>query len=287
VSSFPPHWKNLEPEAVATGFRFPEGPSVYPDGSICLVNCHDSVINRVRPDGSVEDFAQLPGKGNGTKLANDGTLYVCDYHANCIVAVDRNGTVSTVTTHDIEGNPFRGPNDLCLSSTGGFYFTAPQGSGRNNPIGKVYYHSLDSDETIVIVEGLAFPNGLTLDRDESNLYVAESQHARIWRYCVLTPGQLLAGRVFVDLPGGHEPDGIEFDEEGNLYVAHYGSGHVFVIDPQGRIVFQLPAGGRNPTNLAFGGPRGDWLYVTEAETNRLMVLKIGKKGLRRPRLTHA
>lgn len=281
MPSIPPHWRGLQPEVVATGFRFPEGPSVYPDGSICLVNCHDSIINRVHPDGRVEEFARVPGKGNGSKLASDGTLYVCDYHANCIVGVDPEGKVSVVTDHDVDGNPFKGPNDLCLSHPRGFYFTAPQGSGRNNPIGKVFYHSLDSEETVVVAEGLAFPNGLTLNEYGSHLYLAESQHSRIWRYTVQAPGELMSGRIFVDLPGGFEPDGIEFDEEGNLYIASYGSGHVAVVNPQGDIVHQFPAGGRNPTNLAFGGPNGDWLYVTEAETNRLLVLKIGRRGRRK------
>ncbi len=278
MSRVPAHWHRLEPEVVAEGFRFPEGPSVLPDRSICLVNCHDSIVNRVLPDGSVTEYGRVPGKGNGSKLRPDGTLLVCDYVANCIVAIDTNGKVGVVADRDVDGQPFRGPNDLHLSRTGDFYFTAPQGSGRDAPIGKVYFHSVETGETQVVAEGLAFPNGLSLSADESELYIAESQHSRIWRFPVLRPGELRAGRIFVDLPGGYEPDGIEFDEDGNLYIAYFGSGGIVVVDPQGDIVFTLPAGGSKPSNLAFGGPNGDWLYVTEAETNRLLVLKVGKKA---------
>ena len=174
--------------------------------------------------GDVTEYARVRGKGNGSKLRGDGRLVVCDYLANCILEVDIAGQVTLVTDSDVEGKPLsRGPNDVVVAKNGDLYFTAPQGSGRNNPVGKVYHYSESTQRTTIVADGMAFPNGLSLSNGEDALYIAESQHSRIWLFPVLSPGKLGTGEVFVTLPGGHEPDGIDFDDDGNLYIAYYGS----------------------------------------------------------------
>jgi gluconolactonase len=278
----PEHWETLQPEKVAEGFGFPEGASAAPDGSVFLVNCDNEIIHRVSVDGSIEVFAQLPGKGNGSKRRENGNLVVCDYAAKCLMEFDSAGNGCILTERDTDGKPFTGPNDVCIARNGDLYFTSPQGSDRDHPIGKVYHYAAATGATTVVAEGLAFPNGLSLSATEDYLYIAETFHSRIWRFPVLQPGVLGAGRIFAQLPGLHYPDGIDFDAEGWLYVAYYGSATIVVLDQGGDIVAQLPAGGKNPTNLSFGGPSGDWLYVTEAETNTLFVLKIGRRGFRLP-----
>lgn len=281
-SDIPAHWETLQPEKVADGFGFPEGVSAAPDGSVYLVNCDNDTIHRVRAEGSVEVFAHVPGKGNGSKRRENDHLVVCDYAAKCIVEVDPAGTGRVLTEQDVEGNPFTGPNDACIAQNGDLYFTSPQGSDKDNPTGKVYHYAAATGATTVVAEGMAFPNGLSLSAQEDHLYIAETLHSRIWRFPVLQPTVLGAGRIFAQLPGGHYPDGIDFDADGWLYVAYYGSGTIVVVDTNGQIVAQLPAGGKNPTNLSFGGPSADWMYVTEAETNALYVLKVGRRGLHLP-----
>jgi len=65
-----------------------------------------------------------------------------------------------------------------------------------------------------------------------------------------------------------------FGSDGNLYVAHYGGGHVRVIGPSGQILTSLPAGGPTPTNVAFWH---DSLYVTEGQSGSIYRLDIGVK----------
>lgn len=276
-------WSGIEPIRIADGFSFPEGASAAPDGSIFLVNCHNDIIHKVSAAGEVTEYARVRGKGNGSKLRDDGRLVVCDYFANCILEVDTHGQVSLLTDCDTDGKPLsRGPNDVVVARNGDLYFTTPQGSNRENPVGKVYHYSDQTKTTTIVAEGLAFPNGLSLSEREDTLYIAESAQSRVWRFPVLSPGKLGAGEVFIQLSGGHDPDGIDFDADGNLYIAYYGSGLIVVVNPNGEIIAQLPAGGKRPTNLSFGGTNGDWLYVTEAETNSLYLLKVGHRGLRLP-----
>ena len=60
-----------------------------------------------------------------------------------------------------------------------------------------------------------------------------------------------------------------FDVQGNLYVAHHGEGRVDVLDPSGRLLAPLIVPGRQPTNVAFGGPDRRTLVVTEVATGSL------------------
>ncbi|HEX8292385.1 MAG TPA: SMP-30/gluconolactonase/LRE family protein, partial [Pyrinomonadaceae bacterium] len=125
-------------------------------------------------------------------------------------------------------------------------------------------------KTHLVAEGLAFPNGIVLRPDGRTLLVGESQHNRILSYEVVAPGKLGRRRVFAELPtkgGGqiaNEPDGICLDRAGNLYVAHYGMRQVQVLSPAGRLLRRYAAGNLTTSNVAFGGPRMDQLYVTGA-----------------------
>jgi gluconolactonase len=74
---------------------------------------------------------------------------------------------------------------------------------------------------------------------------------------------------------GLGPDGMAFGQDGNLYAAHWGKGVVAVIDPDGKVVAELPVGGLNPTNVAFWGSS---LYVTEVENGQVVRLDIGVEG---------
>ena len=73
-------------------------------------------------------------------------------------------------------------------------------------------------------------------------------------------------RVFAGLPEGEgvqaEPDGLAVDAEGKLYVAHLGMTAVQVLSPEGTWLHSLPAGNYDASNLVFGGPNLDQLYIT-------------------------
>ena len=181
------------------------------------------------------------------------------------------GEVS-VASDSCDGQPLRGPNDLTLDPAGGgFYFTDPGESSAANPIGTV--HHVDSrGKTTLAADGLAFPNGIVLAPDGKKLYLAESHHNRVWVYEVEGPGRLGGRKLLCDLPRKDEaagqidnqPDGMCLDANGNLYVAHYGMGQVQVLDRQGTVVRRYETGLLLTSNVAFGGPDHDMLYVTGA-----------------------
>ena len=55
---------------------------------------------------------------------------------------------------------------------------------------------------------------------------------------------------------------IALDEEGDLYIAHFGMRQVQVLSPEGKLVRRYPGGNLTTSNVCFAGPAMDQLYVT-------------------------
>ncbi len=230
---------------------------------------HGKVIVQFALDGENKVWAET-GAPNGHKILADGTHLVCDASQHAVLHLSADGKPLPHASSSCDGAPLRGPNDLTLDTpNGGFYFSDPGGSSDVEPIGTVHY--VDSaGKTHLIDSGLAFPNGIVLAPDGKKLYLAESKKNRVLAYEVLSPGKLGVRKVFADLPTkdtaagqiDNQPDGMCLDAEGNLYVAHYGMKQVQVLDPRGKLIRRYGGGNVTTSNVAFGGPNREQLFVT-------------------------
>jgi gluconolactonase len=190
-----------------------------------------------------------------------------------IIAISPDGS-TRVIVDQYRGKSLNGPNDLVFDSKGNLYFTDPHGSSAENPVGSLYRLSVDGEITL-LASRLAYPNGLVLSHDERHLFVAITRKNRILKYILDDP---VRSTIFCQLSGGWGPDGMAMDDAGNLHVAHYGSGHVLVINPKGELIETVPVGGMNPTNVAFGGIDRKTLYVTEVESGSVCRFNTDKPG---------
>jgi len=252
---------------------------------------HNKTITKFSLDGKHETWAE-PGAPNGHKVLADGTHLVCDASHHAVLHLSAYGEMLDHASKECDGKPLRGPNDLSLdTANGGFYFTDPGESGIDNLIGTVHYVDKQG-KTHLLDDGLAFPNGIVLRPDGKTLLVGESQKNRVLVYEVKSPGTLGPRKVFAELPKKDEsagqidnqPDGMCLDASGNLYVAHYGMKQVQVLDPQGKLIARYDGGNVTTSNVAFGGPKMDQLFVTgglgkESGGGGLFRLDLGVKGL--------
>lgn len=247
-------------------------------------------ITRFTLDGKNEVWA-VTGAPNGHKILADGTHLVCDASHHAVLHLSADGKMLDPASKECDGKPLRGPNDLTLDTpNGGFYFSDPGGSDLKDKIGTVHYVD-KAGKTHLIDSGLAFPNGIALSADGKTLFLAESQTNQIHTYDVTGPGKVGKRKLFANLPkhpsGDHlqsQPDGICLDAEGNLYVAHYGMKQVQVLDPKGKLIRQYDGGNVTTSNVAFGGPKHDQLFITggigkESGEGGLFRIDLGVKGL--------
>lgn len=236
---------------VSGGHRFTEGPTANAAGEVFFTDIPNNRIHKIGLDGQVSVFAENTGGANGLKFGPDGRLYACANGQRQIVAYDAQG-VPTVVVDDLESN------DLCITSTGRMYVTDP---GHR----RVWLVTPDGTKRVVD-EGLRFPNGVQLSPDESLLYVADSQGQFVWSYQIAADGSLqFKQRYFhlhwVDGSTQSGADGMTVDREGRLYVTTE-AGLQFC-DQAGRVNgIILKPQSQWLSNVVFGGPNHDELYVT-------------------------
>jgi gluconolactonase len=293
---------------VAQGIVSPEGPAVAADGSVLLVSRWTGRVMRVDPFGRVTEVLQTEGKPQAVVTLASGDLLVADAKRPALLRVPRSswapqevrageaGVCEELLTH-CEGRSLLGPNDLCCTPAGVVYLTDPglvlgepgqvlrvdlsallgDPSGPRGDCSREGSRALDATRLVAtrlvatrLVDGLLFPNGITMTADGRFLLVAESWTHRIWRYALEDQGRRLGpASLFHEFPD-HYPDGMAFDSEGNLLVALHGSGHLQVLRADGTRAATIPVGGVGCTNVVFGGSDFRTLYVTEDEQQALL-----------------
>jgi gluconolactonase len=261
-----------------SGYDTPEGPAFDGLGNLYFVNWSTSSIVKLTPDGAASEYFNTGGIPAGLAFHGDGSLYVADEgddtHGVLRVASGR----ASVLANTFQGTSLNGANDLVFDPDGVLYFSDPWQSSLANPIGG-FYRLFPDGRLDRLDVGLAFPNGVAISPSGDAVYLAETYRNRILRYEIGEDGGVGPREEFAQLPGGEGPDGMAFDEAGNLYVAHYGGGKVAVFGPAGDVVDEIPIPGGNVTNVAFGGPDRRTLVITEVATASLYAIRVAIPGL--------
>lgn len=286
----------LTPTVLATQLCAPEGPTAAPSGwilNVCSITRDLSWPTRGgditatphdKPGETKVAFTtttdEIVGIPAALAFGPDGALYVTDEGHRAIVRVDPDGT-QTYLVDRYQGEPINGPNDLSFDPDGNLFFTDPWGSTAENPIGNVFGYDWSTGDLHRIDTGMGFPNGIIVR--EGRVYAAETLKNCVWVYNVTGPGQASNREKFCSQPHISDtpvqgPDGMAFDIEGNLWVSHFGSGHVYVYDADGTEIEKLPVGGQTPTNLCFGGPDHATLFVTVDDLGQLLAFDVGVEG---------
>lgn len=270
-------------QKVCEGMKFPEGPAWDNKGNVFVANCYGNWITRIKGE-KADSFIVAPTqpfdfqKINGLTANKDGNLYACESGKGAIIRFSLDGKNCDVVCSGYNGNKFNRPNDLAFDPKGNLYFTDPKSYDTNKLDGTVYMIPKGQNKAVVAFSGLAFPNGIAFSKDAKSLFVCESAFQRIIKFPVKKDGTLGKFSVFAVLPGG-DPDGIAFDKKGNLYVAHFGGGAVYVFSPKGKQIKKISAPGKKPSNLEFAGKDMKTLYLTEDETNAVYKMRVDVPGM--------
>lgn len=245
--------RTLDPDA-----QYPEGP-LWLDGALFYVEFAAQRISRCQ-NASKSLFWSEPDIGPcAIGRWRDGLL-LCAYDVNALLGIDRNGRTAARFDRDRDGRPFVGPNDLTPDGTGGFFFTA-SGVFDVGALATGAVLHIDADGSIRrLAEGLHYANGIAFDAVHRRLFVSEHLAARIVTFDKRDDGTLSRPRLFCDLrtavphERGHEPyaggDGMKLAPNGNLLVAHFGTGRLVVLARDGRLLRAIELPLRWPTNLA-------------------------------------
>ena len=259
-----------EPELLAEGLGWPEGPSLLADGTIVFVESYASQVSMWTPERGRERYAYTAGAPNSCVVGADDVVYVCQnggtvgaWRADEMVApsiqriAHRGARAETLIT-EVAGRSLRGPNDLVFGRDGALYFTDPGVYDPASP-DPSYILGLRGDgsgEVLIAFPQPVFPNGLAVTDDGAVVW-DESYTGRVRRMSGRGEEPEDLGR----LPGENPiPDGLKLGADGRLYVTDLAAGGIHVLLPDGTPVGFL-AVGVAPTNCVFAG---DVLIVTDA-----------------------
>jgi sugar lactone lactonase YvrE len=199
----------------------------------------------------------------------------------------------TYITNPESNKPDNRFNDGKCDPAGRFWFGSMSlvGKRRNSAL-----YCLDLDGQVrKMVDSVTISNGIVWSLDHTKMYYIDTptRVVKEYRYDNNT-GNIQFIRNAVIFPQGiGSPDGMTIDENGMLWIAHWGGSCVGCWNPEnGELVIKIEVPVLNVTSCAFGGKNLEELFITTASTgirekelikypNRggLFVVRPGVKGI--------
>ncbi len=250
-----------------------EGPAVAADGILYAVNYgRQGTIGQINPDGMASEFIALPDSsiGNGIRFNSQGDMLIADYTRHNILKVNMSDRNISVLAHEPQMNQ---PNDLAITSTDILFASDPNWKESTGQLWRI----TPSGEVTLLETSMGTTNGLEVSPDDRILYVNESVQRKVWAYDLDSMGNISNKRMLIEFPD-FGMDGMRCDSEGNLYITRHGKGTVVVVSPQGEILKEYKAAGKNITNIAFGGDDGKTCFITVADHGNLETFKADFAG---------
>ena len=291
----------------------PESIIAKPDGTL-LVSDGRGGITRIDPDGNQQFLGGLGGEPNGIALMDDGSILVANIDLGPIQRLYPDGRVEDFLTEidgvkvtcanyvfiDSKNRVWAG-----FSTRESKWWPAAA-----SPRSDGYIVLVDEKGPRIVGDGIFFTNEIRLDAKEEYLYVAETMKNRISRFRVQADGSL-GERESVgptNLGTGAAVDGFTFDADGNVWVTTVLRNGVGIITPDGdyHVVFEeanvplletfeskIASGEATPmdmgatvgktlqlvTSITFGGPDLRTVYVGSLGMSRLPTFRSPVSGL--------
>lgn len=257
---------------------FLEGPVFDLQGNLYVSDIPWGRIFRVNPQGQWSLVAEYDGEPNGMKWLDANRLLITDYK-NGLMQLNLSSGLVTPYLQRRNSERFKGVNDLIWDRFGNLYFTDQGQSGLHDPSGRLY-RLRPCGQLDLLLDNAPSPNGVALSPDGLVLYLAVTRGNCVWRVPLLPDGSVAKVSQFFTSYGPSGPDGLAVDQQGRLLVANPGLGYVWVLNHRAEPV-QVLCGvtGSSTTNLAFGGPQGQHLFVTDSTHGRILCIEMDAPGL--------
>jgi sugar lactone lactonase YvrE len=269
----------LRPLIADAGVLF-EGPR-WRDGVWWVSDIFGRQVSTVSPDGVLTPVLALPERPSGLGWLPDGSLLVVSQLDSRILRRHESGEVTVHADLAHVAGGARGLlNDMVVDEDGrawvgefGFDYDV-----RPPTFAPANVYRVESDGSVhVAADDLAFPNGMVLSVDSSELIVGETFGGRYSAYPIGADGQLGPRRTWAQLgdsppPGPlpemrealtFTPDGCCLDADGRIWSADPKGRRLVLLEEGGRVVEEVPApDGRAFIACMLGGERGRTLLAS-------------------------
>lgn len=196
-----------------------------PDAGSVFTGTEDGSIFRVSPDGARVDLvAQTGGRPLGIEHAADGRLLVCDAKRGLLWVDPATGGVELITA-EVEGTAMVFCNNAAIADDGTIWWS--DSSTRfgieqwkddfvqHTRTGRLMRRDPDGTVTVVL-DGLAFANGVALSKGGDFVAVAETGARTVVRHWITGERAGTRDLLASDLPG--YPDNIARGSDGLIWI---------------------------------------------------------------------
>lgn len=199
---------------LAQGLTFPEGPR-WRDGRLVFADFYSHWVHSLDLAGACRQIVEVPGQPSGIGWLPNGDMLVVSMRDQRVLRWDGHA----LSLHADLSVLARGHcNDMIVARSGRAYvgnfgFDPHSESPRTTCLIVVE----PDGTTRIAAEDMAFPNGMALLANETQLLVAESVAQCLTLFDIRADGTLHNRRRFAQLDGC-QPDGICIDHDGSVLV---------------------------------------------------------------------
>jgi len=262
------------PQLVSKQFSFTEGASTDKKGNIFFTDQPNDKIWEYDTDGKLSIFMDGTGRSNGMYFDKKGNLITCADQKGELWSISPKKSVTVLLTN-FQGHTLNGPNDVWVDDNGGIYFTDPYyqrdyWTRKKSDLDgeKVYYLPKGTKTPIIVAADLKRPNGIVGTPDGKNLFVADIDGNKTFKYTINKDGTLTDKTLFTE----QGSDGMTLDERGDVYLTSKAG--VTIYGPDGKKITLIPINEPWTANLCFGGKNKDILFITASKAIYTMPMKV-------------
>jgi sugar lactone lactonase YvrE len=234
-------------------------------GAFFCVDIHDRNIVSFGVDSASCRIWEAPERVGWIIPTAVTGLYLAGFQSGFALLGLGDGVDVLKVTPAFPDRPFMRLNDACADCNGVVWAGSLNCDDETSSDGELFRYSAD-DRLIAVDTDYCVANGPAISPDNRLFLHTDSGRRIIYAFDFdATYSALQNKRIWrsFDVAEG-SPDGMCFDAAGNLWVAHWGAGLVSQFAPTGALLQRVRLPVSNVTNLAFGGPHLDRLFVTTA-----------------------
>lgn len=164
------------------------------------------------------------------------------------------------------GHTDRRLNDAKADKLGRLWYGSVSASDESQPVGSFARCDVGNGPPVVIDSGYTVTNGPAFDAECTTLLHSDSGRGLTYRYFIDQRSGLPTGRSVWKrfAPDDGTPDGMTFDADGCVWIAHWGAAKLCRYDGEGKRLLTVGVPAANATNVCFGGRDMNRMFVTTA-----------------------
>ena len=196
---------------------------------------------------------------------------------------NRDGIVWRVTPEgerNVAASGMGDPNFILVLEDGSFLVS-------DDATDEIFIVGMDGSVNI-FTQQVDHPNGLALSADGTRLYIAQMfksispdvTDGRVWEIKMVNGNIQGSSEVIADLGDNAANDGLALDTQGRIYIAAWGTGEIWRLDPQTDELTLIARNMPGVASLAFG--RGEFdrhaIYATSTQLGVVWKVDVGVEG---------